>query len=324
MTVVAARPQVSVYNVSGQVSGSVELPEVFTTAVRLDLINFVHTNMAKNARQAYAVSMNSGYQTSAQSWGTGRAVARIPRVAGGGTHRSGQAAFGNMCRGGGMFAPTRTWRRWHRSINVTQKRYALASALAASSVAALVMARGHKCSAVAEIPIVVEDEAVSGIKKTKEAIAFLQKIGCGEDLLRCSETRKRRTGTAGRRNRVHQVRRGPLIIVSGNTDQARAFRNIPGIEIGRAECLNLLQVAPGGTVGRLIVYTKSAMEVIKATPRETPKAVVTSTDIRRIINSDEIQSVLRARKTGTKAKFIGATNGLKSQKVIERLALKKF
>ncbi len=32
--------------------------------------------------------------------GTGRAVARIPRVRGGGTHRSGQAAFGNMCRGG--------------------------------------------------------------------------------------------------------------------------------------------------------------------------------------------------------------------------------
>ena len=32
--------------------------------------------------------------------GTGRAVARIPRVRGGGTHRSGQGAFGNMCRGG--------------------------------------------------------------------------------------------------------------------------------------------------------------------------------------------------------------------------------
>ncbi len=31
-----------------------------------------------------------GHQTSAESWGTGRAVARIPRVRGGGTHRSGQ------------------------------------------------------------------------------------------------------------------------------------------------------------------------------------------------------------------------------------------
>ena len=38
----------------------------------------------------------AGHQTSAESWGTGRAVARIPRVRGGGTHRSGQAAFGNV------------------------------------------------------------------------------------------------------------------------------------------------------------------------------------------------------------------------------------
>jgi len=84
----------------------------------------------------------SGHQTSAESWGTGRAVARIPRVRGGGTHRSGQGAFGNMCRGGRMFAPTKTWRRWHRRINVNQKRYALCSALAASAIPALVMSKG--------------------------------------------------------------------------------------------------------------------------------------------------------------------------------------
>lgn len=83
-----------------------------------------------------------GHQTSAESWGTGRAVARIPRVRGGGTHRSGQGAFGNMCRGGRMFAPTRVWRRWHRKINVTQKRYATVSAIAASGVPALVMSKG--------------------------------------------------------------------------------------------------------------------------------------------------------------------------------------
>ncbi|KAI3893401.1 hypothetical protein MKX03_029036 [Papaver bracteatum] len=44
--------------------------------------------------------MKVGHQTSAQSWGTGRAVSRIPRVPGGGTHRVGQEAFDNMCRGG--------------------------------------------------------------------------------------------------------------------------------------------------------------------------------------------------------------------------------
>lgn len=85
-----------------------------------------------------------GHQTSAESWGTGRAVARIPRVRGGGTHRSGQGAFGNMCRGGRMFAPTKTWRRWHRKINVNQRRYAICSAIAATGIPALVMSKGKK------------------------------------------------------------------------------------------------------------------------------------------------------------------------------------
>merc|ERR1719502_427541 len=101
---------------------------------------------------------------SAESWGTGRAVARIPRVSGSGTARAGQAAFGNMCRKGRMFAPTKTWRKWHRKINVNQRRYATASALAASAIPALVMARGHKVEQVAEIPLVVED-SLEGAQK---------------------------------------------------------------------------------------------------------------------------------------------------------------
>jgi hypothetical protein len=182
--------------------------------IRPDIVRTVHTNMNKNHRQAYAVSMKAGHQTAAESWGTGRAVSRIPRVpgaflavagvvcrvsaycgaaictaasceqhpacssqssscrlplrreqclswqdgasrhstaaaaaaavvgqqlcrppdspsravcphtTGGGTHRAGQGAFGNMCRGGHMFAPTKTWRRWHRKVNINQKRYA--------------------------------------------------------------------------------------------------------------------------------------------------------------------------------------------------------
>ena len=89
------------------------------------------------------------------SWGTGRAVARIPRVPGGGTSRSGQGAFGNMCRGGRMFAPTKVWRKWHKKISTNQRRYAVTSALAASAVPALVMARGHKIDNVPEFPLVV-------------------------------------------------------------------------------------------------------------------------------------------------------------------------
>lgn len=72
------------------------MPAVFKAPIRQDILQYVHTNMSKNKRQPYAVSRKAGHQTSAESWGTGRAVARIPRVRGGGTHRSGQAAFGNV------------------------------------------------------------------------------------------------------------------------------------------------------------------------------------------------------------------------------------
>ncbi len=88
---------ITVYNEQGEAtSNTVPLPAVFKAPIRPDVVNFVHTNMAKNKRQPYAVSTKAGHQTSAESWGTGRAVARIPRVRGGGTHRSGQGAYGNV------------------------------------------------------------------------------------------------------------------------------------------------------------------------------------------------------------------------------------
>ena len=116
----------------------------------------------------------SGHQTSAESWGTGRAVARIPRVRGGGTHRSGQGAFGNMCRGGHMFAPTKVYRRWHRRVNVAQKRYALCSAIAASGVPALVMAKGKFTLEIISFDIkLVNDAQTLGhlIRSQKEVVA---------------------------------------------------------------------------------------------------------------------------------------------------------
>lgn len=104
---------------------------------------------------------------------------------GGGTHRSGQGAFGNMCRGGRMFAPTKTWRRWHRKINVNQKRYALVSAIAASGVPALVQSKGHVIDSIPELPMVVSDK-VQEFNKTKQAVSFLKSINAWADVEKVS------------------------------------------------------------------------------------------------------------------------------------------
>merc|ERR1712048_1304764 len=186
----AARPVVTVQSESGK---QVELPAVFLAPIRPDIVQFVHTSMNKNKRQAYAVNKDAGMQTAAESWGTGRAVARIPRVHGSGTHRAGQGAFGNMCRGGRMFNPTKTWRKWHRKVNRNQRRFAVASALAASSLPALVMARGHRINQVPEVPLVVSDE-VESLKKTKNAVATLKKIGAYSDVEKVKSSRTLRAG----------------------------------------------------------------------------------------------------------------------------------
>ena len=71
-----------------------------------------------------------------------------------------------------MFAPTKVWRRWHRRVNLKEKRYAVCSALAASAVPALLLARGHRVEGVPEVPLVVDDSA-SSIKKTAKAVELL-------------------------------------------------------------------------------------------------------------------------------------------------------
>jgi predicted transcriptional regulator len=59
-----SRPLVSVYDpeTADAVVGTVTLPAVFTAPIRSDVVHYVHTLMAKNARQAYAVAENAGHQ----------------------------------------------------------------------------------------------------------------------------------------------------------------------------------------------------------------------------------------------------------------------
>lgn len=305
----AARPLVSVWSVENKTSQFIPLPTVFTAPIRSDIVQEVHTGMAKNKRQPYAVSKLAGHQSSAESWGTGRAVARIPRVSGGGTHRAGQGAFGNMCRGGRMFAPTKVWRRWHVKVPVNQKRYAVASALAASAVPALVMARGHRVERVPEIPLVIDNKLVEGVDKTKKAVALLKSLNAYDDVARVIESHKIRAGKGKMRNRRYVQRRGPLVIYNEKGPLVKAFSNIPGVELVPVSALNLLQLAPGAHLGRFCIWTKDAFQRLDSlfgtytrpasekNGYTLPKHLISSADIGRIMASDEVQSALRDKNT---------------------------
>lgn len=324
----AARPVVSVFNENGESSGQTTLPAVFCAPIRHDVVNFVHTNVAKNKRQPYAVSRLAGHQTSAESWGTGRAVARIPRVRGGGTHRSGQGAFGNMCRGGRMFAPTRVWRKWHHHVNKNQRRYATVSGIAATALPALVMARGHKIEGIPEVPLVVS--GMESLTKTKAAVAILKRLGAYDDVQKCVDSKKVRAGKGKLRNRRYTMRRGPLIIYNEDHGIRQAFRNLPGVEMIKVERLNILKLCPGGHLGRFCIWTQSAFDRLDAlygTWRKNsteknnynlPRSKMVNPDLTRLINSDEIQKAIRPAKLKTHRAVL-KKNPLKNVSVMLKL-----
>jgi large subunit ribosomal protein L4e len=331
----AARPTVSVYSATTDATvGEVPLPAVFTAPIRNDIVQFVHTNMAKNSRQAYAVNRLSGMKYAAASWGTGRAVARIPRVSGNGTSAGGAGAFGNMCRGGRMFAPTKIYRRWHRKINQHQKRYAVVSALAASGVTSLVQARGHKIENIAEVPLVV-DNACQDYTKTKDALAFLDNIKAMDDINRVSDSRHVRAGRGKMRNRRYVHRRGPMLVVDSSKG-INAFRNIYGLDTANVNSLNLLHLAPGGHLGRFIIWSKAAFSqldnIFGTFTKESsvkhgfilPAPMLTNNDITRIMRSEEVRRELTPKKLQAKkpSVFTAPSNGMRNRRL--RLRLNPF
>jgi large subunit ribosomal protein L4e len=328
----SARQVARVFSVNepNKVVSEIPLPQVFTAPIRDDIVHFVFYNLNKNRRQAYAVNHDAGMLYNAESWGTGRAVARIPRVGGSGTHRSGQAAFGNMCRGGRMFNPTTTWRRWHRKVNLTQRRHAVASAIAASAVPSLVMARGHKVNQLAEIPMIVD--GFSGISKTQQMIEKLNALGFEEELMKVKNSRKVRTGQGKYRNRRYRMKKGPLVIYDNN-DQTlvNPARGIQGVEMCHVDRLNILQLAPGGHIGRLIIWTKSAFERLNHifgtydSPAVGKKGyrlerhTLQNANLARIINSNEVQSVVRPTQKNVRLHERQHRNPLTNAAVMNRL-----
>jgi len=234
-----------------------------------------------------------------------------------------------MCRGGRMFAPTKTWRRWHRKVNVAQKRYAICSAIAASGIPALIMARGHAVSEIPEVPLVVSDK-VQEFKKTKEAVVLLRRLRAWADIDKVTNSRRYRAGRGKMRNRRWKKKLGPLVIYDKDNGIVQSFRNIPGIEFQQADRLNLLKLAPGGHLGRFCIWTESAFRKLndlygtwsqpstKKTHWNLPQSKMSNADFGRLIRSEEIQKAIRPPKKLERLPRL-KKNPLKNPRIMLRL-----
>jgi large subunit ribosomal protein L4e len=258
---------VPVYDLKGEKVDEIALPEPFEVPVFPELIRRAYHLQATHSLQPKGVDPLAGRRTSAESRGTGLGIARIARVKGSGFARAGQAAGRASVVKGPQAHPPRPDKRIHKKVNERERRLALASALAATTRPELVRERGHRVPSDLTLPLVVSDE-LEGLSKASEVIKALEALRLGEELRRCREGRKRRSGTAERRGRVHYEPRGPLLVTSAKASVWEAARNIPGLDCRPVAALGLLDLAPGGRPGRLVIFTRSALQQLPASLRE--------------------------------------------------------
>ncbi|MDR3063347.1 MAG: 50S ribosomal protein L4 [Methanobrevibacter sp.] len=246
--------KVNVYSIEGEVVEEIELPKIFNEEFRPDLIKRAVISSQTARVQPWGTDPMAGKRTSAKSWGSGRGAAMVPRIKNGS-----KAAFIPQAIGGRRAHPPRPVKKYKEKINIKERRFAIRSAVAATSKSELVANRGHKVENVPQFPIIVDDE-FSSIKKTKETRQIFEKLGLIDDLTRAKNSKKIKSGKGKLRGRKYRTAKGPLVVVGEDKGINLAVRNYPGVDVVNVENLNAELLAPGTHPGRLTLFTKSAIE----------------------------------------------------------------
>lgn len=243
----------TVRDLDGSESGEAELPPVFETDVRPDLIRRAVESHRANSRESYGSDSMAGFRTSAESWGAGRGAAMVPRVKNG---RRG--ALVPQTVGGRRAHPPKEEKEFSKGINSKERKLATDSAIAATADPDAVTERGHA----AEGPVVAADDLQS-LKKTKEVREFLEATGLWSDVQRAKEGTRERSGKGKLRGRRKRVPKSILLVVAEDDGISRAARNLSGVDVCTVPQLSVDRLAPGGAPGRLAVYTESALEAMR-------------------------------------------------------------
>lgn len=244
--------KVSVYKIDGSESEKIDLPEIFNTEYRPDIIRKSFNTIHSNKRQPYGAYPLAGTRHSTASVGKGRGQSRVPRLT------QGQRAALAPCVVGGRRAhPPKAERSWKEKINKKENKLARNSALAATSDKEIVKQRGHKFSDKITLPVVFDDKFET-IKKTKDVIKALEKIGVYDDVLRATNGRHVRAGKGKMRGRKYKTPKS-LLIISTKDDIKKSSNNLTGVDIIKPNQINIEYLAPGGDPGRLTIFTKSAL-----------------------------------------------------------------
>lgn len=249
-----------VFDVNGSKTGDIELPALFDTPVREDLVGKYFEALKFELMHPYSPAETAGRRHSASGtirhsrhkWKGhyGKGLSRVPRKK---MWRRGTqfywigAEVSNTRGGRSVHTPTGVKRI--RKINAKERTLALNSALAATAHKKYVVARYHTLKD-AVVPVVLNEVP----KKTKDLLALLQKV-LGSSYSVALRTKSVRAGKGKRRGRKYKTTAG-LLLVTGSKESVSAN----AVEVMSAKKVNVGDLYP---LGRLTVYTKAALEELK-------------------------------------------------------------
>ncbi len=252
-----------VVGLNGKPAGEVEVPGVFSTALRPDLVKRVFWLVGSHAFQPKGRDPMAGERTSAETHspptGTGRS--RIPKVKGERYPRGGLAGGVASVVKGRLPHPPRSEKIIHFAVNRKERRLATETAIAYTANLDAVRARGHRVKKPA-LPMVVADD-IETVEKTSELVSFLEKVDLKAELDRVDGRTKRNSGKRRLRGRVYRSGVGPLIVVTNDRGVGKAAGGVPGLQVARVQDVSVLDLAPGGVPGRLTIWTESALGALE-------------------------------------------------------------
>ncbi|WP_181685417.1 50S ribosomal protein L4 [Halorhabdus salina] len=240
--------QATLHDLDGEEDGDVELPDVFETPYRPDLIKSAVLAAQANRKQDYGADDYAGMRTPAESQGSGRGMAHVPQ-------QDGRAKRVPQTVGGRPAHPPKEEKDRAPAINDKERKQAVRSAIAATTDADLVAERGHEFDDETDLPLVVSD-AFEDLKKTQAVVDVLESLGVHADIDRADDATVR-AGQGTTRGRKY--RRPTSILFVTSEEPSKAARNLAGADVTTAREVNAEDLAPGATAGRLTVWTESAL-----------------------------------------------------------------
>lgn len=257
----------NVLSLTGAKMKKIDLPIQFEEDIREDLVKRAVLAIHSHGRQPYGADPKAGMKTSAKhiarrkkygSWAN-KGMARLKRIRVGSGYLTGRGRFVPFAVKGRRAHPPKAEKIWDQKINAKEKRKAIRSAIASTTVKEIVKKRGHRIDELS-LPLIVENK-FENLKKTSEVKKYLEKIGCKDDLERCS-VKTIRSGKGKMRGRKYKKKKGPLLVISEDRGIVKAGKNIPGVDIISVRNLNAEILAPGAKIGRLSIWTEGAIETL--------------------------------------------------------------